>query len=987
MVIVGPFGPQKRHGPLTGDDIQTHDIRIKADGSLQVRNVKNGMVKSLCGNHESSNPKGFREVPLIRAYFPLGLPGEGNPSVDLFLDAREAVTLCAMRFSGQPWAYRVIFLAGVAIAPHAPLRHTPAPESPWTLEAMAPRAAWSQHPFVGSPVRNHLSRSTRRAWYSDPFSSPVPGFERRHTIGGGSGDANATPSAPLDLNREDLSVELLVPILRQLSNQMQSKDKALRELAQRIQERRQQLGGRFTSYLDLQPIKGLGRGVTELEKLTRIDSAVRDPLLKRMPSSRDYQEFDARYKLFPVDPATLVPVVSVLGYQDFSDASFQGSLKIVRREVDDMRAAAARGQTYIRAARGTQTRGFLNRADPDEGFEEAPGVYRSLPREDALFFEHILREATSPDVFEKYVSFLRNPSARLLEDMNHSTWQDIQEFESFTSSFLSLVRFYTGAHIPNYVEEMKRLYPLLWNAPPDQGTLVPGYLLLNPRVKHPSSAHRFQVWAETDEGRSFMAALERANVPAVLDPRHGAWVRDQFTHLSADLDWILIDKTELPDGPSHLWENRQAMGLQHGGGVIPGRLRTGVLLVSNHFAEAERRVLAWKLRERTISLYSLPPGFITLIDGGRRYWVHTPHLDTVLNVIDAEFLEDGRPRLIMDPFYYESIRRHPEFTRLLEEQGLSAQEIAIIDLEDTGLNLANFTTLRDSRGTNRIIFNGVSRTVARLPLKRDRVVEIQHPIERLPIHGGLQRCLTGMMPRELLPHKSQRLDVELDPDIERDRAHVTTLLAQVQPFAAVLTSHGLQTLRIFRSDQPFTVLNYSQLPVSALLFLPAGRFSLTDFTLAMAETAVRLMSIGGVANGDSAHRTIAAMDDQFRPMRDHPLRLLSRDLAARIARRELSDEPTLAREISHGLRSHVADRPRDIGTLPVSEGIQALKDVMDYFLSRHGKTVFTDPLLRNLDQAMALLRAPGDRYEQVVKDLIDIVSPRESGWKQLFRAA
>lgn len=265
-------------------------------------------------------------------------------------------------------------------------------------------------------------------------------------------------------------------------------------------------------------------------------------------------------------------------------------------------------------------------------------------------------------------------------------------------------------------------------------------------------------WPGTPEGKGFIEAMRRINPDfrVVLLAEYN-WPRDQVSYLVNDERAVMIENRAKSIGRrlgrKLSQEDEQQFDLAEGGAVLHGAMTNGQLfaVISSSVAEDMRRALAWKLKEegKNIRLYSLPPGLITHEIDGRNYRIDVGHhIDLSLNFVPSEFTEDGRTKIVVDPFYYKGVKNLPEFQRMLKDGGFREEDIFEIPQEYAHFNYANFALIRtgnfiEGKPERKILFNAGAKFLAQELKLKDGTYEIlPEPLTGLSWSDGLLRCAT-----------------------------------------------------------------------------------------------------------------------------------------------------------------------------------------------------------------------------------------------------
>jgi len=240
--------------------------------------------------------------------------------------------------------------------------------------------------------------------------------------------------------------------------------------------------------------------------------------------------------------------------------------------------------------------------------------------------------------------------------------------------------------------------------------------------------------------------------------------------------------------------------------------------------------MCWEASKEGITVYSEPPGFVTLTAHGQPYWVISDRIDTVNNIIEGDKEKGIPPRLLIDPYYYEMAQGDPSFEAFLDAQGFR-DHVELIDSEDITLNLANFTVMPTPEGKTIMVFNGASKTVQRLNISVDKYRELNVPLMRTAYGLGLQRCLTQLIPKLEIRHKSfNKINIDeiafegvgkgmipkmISNLLQRQRPDLNVLLKR-------LRSLKLQRLSIDLGTPHGTALDFRDIPSRSTIYLSAA---------------------------------------------------------------------------------------------------------------------------------------------------------------------
>lgn len=710
-------------------------------------------------------------------------------------------------------------------------------------------------------------------------------------------DANSLLSGDgkINLNDPELTAIDIIPILRKLPSCLNARPKKLELLAKAIIERRLSAGGAFVSFEDLSGINGLGpsriAGLKKMCSLTRI-SGFTDPLLQRKPYNKEQDAFHRRYKfVFVEDPGNLVPVAGFIGYFDFSQESLKRFLTAGEQKMKDFFIAAQEGrETIFPMFTQTELRDQLKDAYDNQRQDSrlAYKLFHVLPEHEKRFFIDSMKIHLSPEDAENLIAFFSAKSAEEYEKARAlylSLPINIHNHNASMGVFLSVIRFYKQMDVKRFYSGLEQFSYLADGAIAEKGIVIPDVMLVGFYLSRPPARDRdIQPWLQTEEGKAYMDALLNINPFLKKVPAVAGWPRDRFAYLASDLKIGIMAEVndndrEFLSALSFLEAVPTEAGLHHGGAVIPGYNKSRFLLVSEVIDEAERRALAWKLRDQGIPIYSLPEGFSTIENDEKRYWVAGGHIDCVINCIDSEFTEDGKARLLIDPFYYRGIKDRPEFKRLLIEQGFTEDMIVVIDESDTGLNLTNFTMIMTPSGKKQLVFNGGSATLKRLGLKEGAFVEITPPIRNLARHGGFARCLTQLFPSDLVPMQ-EKPDIKINlPPMDMPPNIIKMLkdlfgLDSVKDMISRIRDKGLRNISIQIGYGPFVEADKTGLPLVAGILIPPDFFFLgRDLYRALQEIELKLSEVRGEYSENRAFNFDIA---------DNPVRSILRQEAHRI---------------------------------------------------------------------------------------------------------
>lgn len=231
------------------------------------------------------------------------------------------------------------------------------------------------------------------------------------------------------------------------------------------------------------------------------------------------------------------------------------------------------------------------------------------------------------------------------------------------------------------------------------------------------------------------------------------WSRDIIAWVSDEYDSFVAPAHDETSG-------RLGLGLiNEGGNIITGTaIDKFILVAQGSLSDISLEVsFRYEMDKRTIQTYVLPDGFI---------WSRNPqtqkdsvldsiHIDGVINFIPSQCTVDGRPKLIIDPYYHALINDAPDFKRFCEQQSIAAADVVIVDERELYLNLPNFSVMLDQNGEKKFLFNkDTGHTLPRLQLKPGLLVQPAIEITAMASSFGSIRCATNMLPESYVKDKS-----------------------------------------------------------------------------------------------------------------------------------------------------------------------------------------------------------------------------------------
>ncbi len=214
-------------------------------------------------------------------------------------------------------------------------------------------------------------------------------------------------------------------------------------------------------------------------------------------------------------------------------------------------------------------------------------------------------------------------------------------------------------------------------------------------------------------------------------------------------------------------EDRIPLPVSEGGAFSPGIVgETPVVFYSNRVDPEElkvaRRLMGKEIPKLSnVEFYRFPAAFITLGQGDEETLIGNWHEDTTSGFLPDEFFEDGRPRLLIDPYLLEEVRGNEkyEFDLFLRNHGQEV-EVVTIDEGERHFNPANFAFLFVG-GKLKVAMNYAPKTIQKLPFKRGVLITPDRPKDgmRLAYEGGSYGCLTGLvLPSEVSEPKEKPVD-------------------------------------------------------------------------------------------------------------------------------------------------------------------------------------------------------------------------------------
>lgn len=259
---------------------------------------------------------------------------------------------------------------------------------------------------------------------------------------------------------------------------------------------------------------------------------------------------------------------------------------------------------------------------------------------------------------------------------------------------------------------------------------------------------------DPDEHLALLGAARSINPDVRVQVCAGSllWSRDIIAWLTDDYEaYVKSPRTDV--------YSRFGRGaLNEGGNIVTGNAREKFILVAQGpLSDSETAVdFYYAMFDRDIKVYTLPDGFLWSRDPetGKDLLLDSIHIDTVINVVPGDCTVDGRPKIILDPYYYKSVNKDAEFVRFLDEQRVPEADIVIVDERELYLNLPNFSVLIGRDGGKKLLFNkDRGHTLPRLGLKPDAVVQPAIEITKMASCFGSIRCATAMLPLKYVKDK------------------------------------------------------------------------------------------------------------------------------------------------------------------------------------------------------------------------------------------
>jgi hypothetical protein len=223
------------------------------------------------------------------------------------------------------------------------------------------------------------------------------------------------------------------------------------------------------------------------------------------------------------------------------------------------------------------------------------------------------------------------------------------------------------------------------------------------------------------------------------------WSRDIIAWVSDDYDAFVESASDGLPG-------RFGRGLiNEGGNIIAGTAIDKFILVAQGSLSdiASEVSFRYEMDVRNIQTYILPDGFLWSRnpETEKDFVLDSIHIDAVINFIPSPFTVDGRPKLIIDPYYYALINGTPDFRRFLTQQSITEADTVIVDQRELFLNLPNFSVMLDHNGKKKFLFNkDKGHTLPRLKLRPGLLVQPDIEIAAMASSFGSVRCATNMLP-------------------------------------------------------------------------------------------------------------------------------------------------------------------------------------------------------------------------------------------------
>jgi hypothetical protein len=198
--------------------------------------------------------------------------------------------------------------------------------------------------------------------------------------------------------------------------------------------------------------------------------------------------------------------------------------------------------------------------------------------------------------------------------------------------------------------------------------------------------------------------------------------------------------------------------VNEGGNIITGTAADRFILVAQgSLSNISNEILfRYEMDKRNIQTYVLPDGFLWSRNPrtGKDIVLDSIHIDAVINFIPGRYTTDGRPKLIVDPFYYALVNDTEDFKRFLQQQSVSLPDIVVVDERELYLNLPNFSVLLDRSGNRKFLFNrDAGFTLPRLALKPGLLVQPDTEITAMASSFGSIRCAATMLPESFVKER------------------------------------------------------------------------------------------------------------------------------------------------------------------------------------------------------------------------------------------
>ncbi len=266
---------------------------------------------------------------------------------------------------------------------------------------------------------------------------------------------------------------------------------------------------------------------------------------------------------------------------------------------------------------------------------------------------------------------------------------------------------------------------------------------------------------EEAEGAALRKLLETNGVPQVSFLKRGTrklieWPKDGSLVLPGFVGRVRMKSPRQERVRTSLkqWrKNPHHSEISEGGAFICGMVRKTPVIFHSGNVEVERIEAARGILQETfpalkeLELYRLPAGYVTVRDGSDETMVGNNHIDTGGGILPAELFTDGKPRFLIDPYFYSEIKGNDkyDFDLFLGRHG-GEVEVVLVDEDERHFNPANFACIF-IEGRLKVLMNYAPKTIARLPFREGVLISPARAEEGMcstARKGGSYGCLVSM---------------------------------------------------------------------------------------------------------------------------------------------------------------------------------------------------------------------------------------------------